>query len=185
MRVLRWLALLEFADLMLDVLHGFLALYFVDVVGFTAAQAGFALAVWTGLGLVGDFLLIPLLEKVSGIKYLRMSAFLVLLVFPTFLLVSHPALKIFVIGLLWLLNAGWYAIPKGQLYSAMPGQSGTVMTVGNIFGLIGGLIPLGIGLVAQKYDLRIAIWFVVLGPLILVLGLPSTRSKIYNQEKIS
>src|SRR5205823_12674218 len=29
----RWLALLELADLMLDVLHGFLGLYFVDVVG--------------------------------------------------------------------------------------------------------------------------------------------------------
>jgi hypothetical protein len=45
--VLRWLTLLECADLMMDVLLGFLALYFVDVVGATPAQAGGAVAVWT------------------------------------------------------------------------------------------------------------------------------------------
>ena len=43
--VLRWLTLLAFSDLMLDVLLGFLALYFVDVVGATPAQAGMAVAV--------------------------------------------------------------------------------------------------------------------------------------------
>ncbi|HEX7541981.1 MAG TPA: MFS transporter, partial [Anaerolineales bacterium] len=62
--VLRWLILLEFSDLMLDVLYGFLALYFVDVAGFTASKAALAVAVWTGFSLLGDFLLIPLLEKV-------------------------------------------------------------------------------------------------------------------------
>lgn len=35
--VLRWLVLLEFSDLMLDVLLGFLALYFVDVAGFSSS----------------------------------------------------------------------------------------------------------------------------------------------------
>ena len=68
--VLRWLTLLQFSDLMLDVLLGFLALYFVDVVGVTPAQAGLAVAVWTGVGLLGDFLLIPLLERVRGLSYL-------------------------------------------------------------------------------------------------------------------
>ena len=43
--VLRWPTLLEFSDLMLDVLLGFLALYFVDVVGATPAQAGMAVTV--------------------------------------------------------------------------------------------------------------------------------------------
>jgi FSR family fosmidomycin resistance protein-like MFS transporter len=180
--ILRWLTLLEFADLMLDVLHGFLALYFVDVVGFSPAQAGLALAIWTGMGLIGDLLLIPLLERMTGIKYLRISAVIVLGIFPAFLLVSQPGIKLVLIGLLGFLNAGWYAIPKGQLYSAMPDQSGTVMTVGNIFGLIGGLIPLGIGFAAQKFGLDVAIWLVIFGPLILVLGLPRTRVKIIAKE---
>ncbi len=46
---------------MLDVLLGFLALYFVDVAGFSSSQAGLGVAVWTGMGLLGDFLLILLL----------------------------------------------------------------------------------------------------------------------------
>jgi FSR family fosmidomycin resistance protein-like MFS transporter len=44
---------------MLDVLRGFLALYFVDVVGASNTQASFAITVWLGFGLLGDFLLIP------------------------------------------------------------------------------------------------------------------------------
>jgi FSR family fosmidomycin resistance protein-like MFS transporter len=87
--VLRWLALLEFSDLMLDVLLGFLALYFVDVVGTTPAQAGVAVAVWSVVGLLGDLLLIPLLERVPGLRYLRWSAGLELALFPDFLLVPN------------------------------------------------------------------------------------------------
>ncbi len=52
-------------------LLGFLALYFVDVTRLTAGQAALGIAVWSGLGLLGDFLLIPLLEKVRGLDYLR------------------------------------------------------------------------------------------------------------------
>jgi FSR family fosmidomycin resistance protein-like MFS transporter len=170
--VLRWLTVLEFSDLMLDVLHGFLALYFVDVVGLEPAQAGLAVAVWTGMGLLGDFLLIPLLERVRGLSYLRLSALVVLLVFPAFLFVEPPVLKIVLVGCLGLLNAGWYAIPKGQLYSVMPGQSGTVMAVNNLFGLVGGLIPLGLGWFAQRYGLNIAVWLVLLGPIYLLLAIP-------------
>ena len=36
---------------------------------------------WSGLGLRGDFLLIPLLEKVRGLDYLRVSVLLELLLF--------------------------------------------------------------------------------------------------------
>jgi len=38
--VLRWLTLLQFSDLMLDVLHGYLALYMVDVVGVEKRRPG-------------------------------------------------------------------------------------------------------------------------------------------------
>ena len=54
--VLRWLTLLEFSDLMLDVMLGFLALYFVDVAGATFEQAALAVTVWTVVGLAGDHL---------------------------------------------------------------------------------------------------------------------------------
>jgi FSR family fosmidomycin resistance protein-like MFS transporter len=44
--VVRWLLLLEFSDLMLDVLLGFLALYFHDVAGLSEAQAAGSVLVW-------------------------------------------------------------------------------------------------------------------------------------------
>jgi MFS transporter, FSR family, fosmidomycin resistance protein len=170
--VLRWLTLLLFSDLMLDVLLGFLALYFVDVVKVTPAQAGLAVAVWTGVGLLGDLLLIPLLERVRGLTYLRFSAAIVLVLFATFLLVPGIWAKYVLLGLLGFFNSGWYSILKGQLYSAMPGQSGTVMTVGNLFGLIGSVIPLGLGLVAQRWGLSVTMWLLVAGPVALLIGIP-------------
>ena len=72
--VVRWLTLLQFSDLMLDVLHGFLALYFVDVVGLSGGGAALAILVWTGIGLLGDAAMIPLLERVEGVRYVRASA---------------------------------------------------------------------------------------------------------------
>ena len=75
------------------------------------------------------------------------------------------------LGLLGLFNAGWYSILKAQLYSAMPGQSGSVMTVSNLFGLLGYLIPLGLGLVAEQFGLRATMWLLLIGPVVLLVGL--------------
>jgi len=170
--VLRWLILLDFSDLMLDVLLGYLALYFVDVVGGTAVQAGIAVAVWSGVGLVGDFLMIPLLERVKGLAYLRWSVLATLVLFPAFLLLPSLIGKIVLVGLIGLANAGWYSILQGKLYSAMPGQSGAVMTVSGVFGLVGQGLPFLIGAMAQYYGLNVAMWLLLLGPVVLIIGLP-------------
>jgi FSR family fosmidomycin resistance protein-like MFS transporter len=175
--VLRWLTLLLFSDLMMDTLLGFLALYFVDVVGVSPAQAGGAVAVWTGVGLLGDFLLIPLLERMPGLRYLRWSVTLELVLFPAFLLAPNAWAKLLLLGLLGFFNAGWYSILKAQLYSAMPGQSGAVLTVSNLFGLLGSLVPLGLGLAAERLGLGTMMWLLLLGPLALLVGLPRQGSE--------
>jgi MFS transporter, FSR family, fosmidomycin resistance protein len=180
--VVRWLILLEFSDLMLDVLYGYMALYFVDVGGFTAAKAALAVAVWTGFGLVGDFLLIPLLEKVRGLNYLLFSVIMELILFPAFLLIPNPWVKLVLAGLLGLFNSGWYAILQGNLYSSMPGKSGTVIALGNIAGFFGKFIPFGIGLVAERFGLGPAMWFLLAGPVVLLIGLPK-RSQTTKTEK--
>jgi MFS transporter, FSR family, fosmidomycin resistance protein len=173
--VARWLALLELVDLMLDVLFGFLALYFVDVVGVSAAQAALAVGVWTGAGLVGDALLLAVLASVSGLRYLRGSALAVTLVFPAFLLVEDAGAKLVLLALLGLLNAGWYAIPKAGLYSALPCRSGTAVAVGSVTGFAGALIPLGIGVLAGTIGLGTTMWLLLLAPLALLVGLPRER----------
>jgi len=173
--VLRWLILLEFSDLMLDGLHGYLALYFVDVVGIEQARAAMGVAVWTGVGLVGDLLLIPLLERVRGLTYLRFSAAAELALYPAFLLVPGLWAKLVIVGMLGFANAGWYSVLKGQLYSSMPGQSGTVMSVNNVSNLVGSVVPLVIGVAARSWGLDGAMWLLLAGPVALLVGIPRDR----------
>jgi FSR family fosmidomycin resistance protein-like MFS transporter len=175
--VLRWLILLEFSDLMLDVLHGFLALYLVDVMNLSVANAAFVLGIYTGIGLIGDLLLIPLLERVKGLDYLRVSVILECILFPLFLLSSILWLKLTLLAFIGLFVVGWYAILKANLFSSMHGQSGTVQALGSISGIIGKLIPLGMGLVAQAYGLQTAMWFLLAGPIVLLLGLPRRNNQ--------
>ena len=179
--VLRWLALLEFSDLMLDVLYGFLPLYFVDVAGFTPVGAAASVAVWTGVGLFGDFLLIPLLERVKGLAYLRWSVLVELVLFPAFLLVPIPWLKLVIAGAMGFFNAGWYAILKASMFSAMPGQSGTAQALDNVGGMFGKLVPFGIGLFAQAFGLGSAMWLLLAGPLALLVGLPRRAGLVEAQ----
>jgi MFS transporter, FSR family, fosmidomycin resistance protein len=174
--VVRWLLLLEASDLLLDVLHGFLALYFVDVAGLGAVEAGLALGVWTLAGLAGDLLLVPLLVRVQGVVYLRVNAAAVALVYPAFLLVDGVAAKLVLLGALGLLNAGWYAIPKAGLYAALPGRSGTALAIGSVTGLVGSLLPITLGLVAERFGLEATMWLLLAGPLALLVGLPRRGS---------
>ncbi len=120
--VLRWLTLLVFSDLMLDVLLGYLTLYFVDIAVVTPAQAGIAVGVWAGAGLAGDFLLIPLLDRMPGLAYLKRSAVIELLLFPLFLLLPGYGLKLLLLACLGLFNAGWYSILKAQFIQCFTGE---------------------------------------------------------------
>jgi FSR family fosmidomycin resistance protein-like MFS transporter len=175
--VWRWLILLEFSDFMLDILLGFLALYVVDVAGGSPEQGALAVAVWSGFGLLGDALFIPLLEKVRGLNYLRFSAWVMFGLYVVFLLLPTFWAKLIVLALMGLFNAGWYAILQGRLYSAMPGQSGTVMAVGSIFGLGAALVPTLLGVVAESYGLNVTMWLLLLGPIALLVGLPRVSAK--------
>jgi FSR family fosmidomycin resistance protein-like MFS transporter len=116
------------------------------------------------------------LEKVKGLDYMRSSVIIELILFPVFLLVPNPWMKLAIAGVMGLFHAGWYAILQGNLYSVMPGQSGSVMAVGDIVGLFGKLIPFGIGLAAQALGLGPAMWILLAGPVALLIGLPRHTS---------
>jgi len=174
--VLRWLAVLEATDLLGDVFHGFLALYFVDVAGTGPVEAALAISVWTGAAFAGDLVLLPLLRRVSGRRYLRASAFAVLAVYPAFLLVPSTPAKLALLVPLGLLNAGWYAIPKAGLYSALPGRSGTAVAVAGVGGLAGALIPAALGFLAAGVGLAPTMWLLLLAPVALLAGTPRRRA---------
>ncbi|MDX6270866.1 MAG: transporter, family, fosmidomycin resistance protein [Acidobacteriota bacterium] len=176
--VLRWLVLLEFSDLMLDGFHAFLALYFVDVVGTSDREAGLAIAVWTGVGLGGDLLLIPLLERVRGLSYLRWSALAMLILFPAFLLAPNLYVKLALLGLVGITNAGWYSILKAQLYASMAERSGAALALNNLSGLFGGMIPLALGLVAERFGLASMMWLLLAAPLMFLVAIPRKEKSL-------
>ena len=73
---------------------------------------------------------------------------------------------------LGLLNAGWYAIPKAGLYSALPGRSGTAVAVAGIGGLAGAVVPAALGFLAGRVGLDATMWLLLLAPAGLLVGLP-------------
>jgi FSR family fosmidomycin resistance protein-like MFS transporter len=169
--VFRWLFLLELSDLLLDVFLGFLALYFVDEAGTSAATGGLAVAVWTAAGLAGSAAMIPLLHRVDGLRYLRGSAAATGLLFVAFLLVPGPAAKLVLVGAIGLANAGWYPVLKARLYGALGEASGLALTVGALFPL-NAVLPLAIAAVAERWGLATALWPLLAAPLALLLMAP-------------
>jgi FSR family fosmidomycin resistance protein-like MFS transporter len=174
--VRRWLLTLEAVNLLLDVFHGFLALYLVDVAHARPAAAAFGVAIWTGAGLVGDWLLLFVLRRVSGFAYLRTTALAALGVYPAFLLVHGLGAKLVLAAVLGLLNSGWYALPQAALYDALPGRSGTAVAVGGFSGLAGAAVPLALGLAAGAVGLGTTMWALLLAPVALLALVPRRSS---------
>ncbi len=170
--LLRWLILTELADLMLDKLLEVTGLYFHDVAGVSFAEASLAVAVSTGAGLVGNLLLVPVLEKVDGLRVLRLTAVLALGLYVAFLLVPFVWLKFVLIGALSLCTAGWFAILQGKTYATLPGRSGLIVAATSLANVVNLFVPVAIGQVADTLGLSWAMWLLVLGPLALIVGLP-------------
>jgi MFS transporter, FSR family, fosmidomycin resistance protein len=166
--VFRWLVLVELSDLLLDVFLAFLALYFVDELGASAATGSLAVAVFTGAGLAGSAAMIPLLRRIDGLRYLRGSAVAAGLLFLGFLLVPHPGAKLALVAAIALVNAGWYPVLQARLYAALGAASGLALTVGALFPLNAAL-PLAIAAVAQRWGLGAALWPLLAAPLALLV----------------
>jgi MFS transporter, FSR family, fosmidomycin resistance protein len=175
--VLRWLAVLHLTDLLGDVFAGFLAVYFVDVVHVSVATAALAVLVWTVSGLAGDVLLVPVLAHVSGVTSLRVTALLATGVYPGLLLIPGLTSKLVLLAILGLLRAGWYAIPQGRLYGALPGNSGVAVAVSNISGLPAYAFPLLLGVAAQHYGLGSALWLCLIAPIAILVGVPQKAAE--------
>ena len=170
--VWRWLVLLESADLMLDVFLGFIALYFVDVARVSEAQAALAVGVWSAANPIGDALIIPLLERVRGLTYLRVSAAATLVLYVAFLATPDMTLKVVLLACLALATSGWYAILAAQVYASLPGRSGIAMSISSASGAISWTIPWGLGMIASQFGLPWAMALLALGPISLIVGLP-------------
>jgi len=175
--VLRNLLLLEVSDLMLDVLTGYLALYFVDVLGEPAWVGALVVGVRIAAGLAGDFLTIQVLERVGGLTLVRVTAAAALVAYPLFLLVPGVVAKLIALALLSLLTASWYPVLQARLYESLPGQSGAQLAIGNVFRIAATPIPLLIGLAAARFGLGSALWIFAVSPILLTALLARRRDQ--------
>jgi MFS transporter, FSR family, fosmidomycin resistance protein len=173
--VFRWLFLLELSDLLLDVFLGFLALYLVDDVGASATTGGLAVAVWTGAGLVGSAIVIPLLGRVDGLRYLRASAAVTGALFVAFLLTPSVGAKLALVAAIAVVNAGWYPVLQARLYGALGQASGLALTVGALFPL-NAVLPLAIAGLAERWGLTVALWPLLAAPVALLVFVPRRAS---------
>ncbi len=167
--MLRWLLLIEVADLLVDVFTGFLALYLVDVAHLTPEVAALAVAVRLGAVLAGDAALIVILERVGDLTVLRASAAAAALLYPGFLLVPGAMPKLAVLAALSAATAPWYPVLQARLYGSLPGRSPVAVTLSSAAGLAGGLGPLAVGLAAQAFGLSWALAGLVVVPAVVLL----------------
>ncbi len=169
--VIRWLVLLQLSDLLLDVLTGFLAVYLVDVVHATPAEAALGVGVRLAAGLAGDAAVVPLLNHTDGLRMLTASAAAAAAAYPAFLLVPGLWPKLAVLAGLSIATACWYPLLQARLYGSLPGQSGVVVTLTSAAALAGGTGPLAVGFLAERFGLAWALACLAFAPVCLLIGL--------------
>ena len=165
--------LLQLTDLLQDVFLGFVALYLVDTGGASPELAALGVGILTAAALIGDAVLLPVLRRIDGLRYLRWSASAALVAYPAFLLAGSVVWKLILLAPIGILRAGWYSIPQARLYSELPARGGTAVAIGAPADLVGAFLPLAIGIGAQRLGIGSAMWFLLAAPLALLSLLPS------------
>jgi FSR family fosmidomycin resistance protein-like MFS transporter len=113
---------------------------------------------------------------VDGLRLLRASATVVLVLYPAFLLAPGLGAKLPLLAALGLLNAGWYAIPQARLYAALPQASGTAIAVGSVSGLPVAALPLALGALAGAVGIGATLWVLAVAPLLVLALVPRGRT---------
>ena len=54
----------------------------------------------------------------------------------------------------------------------MPGGSGAALALNNVSGLVGGLIPLALGALAERFGLASMMWLLLAAPLVFPVAIP-------------
>lgn len=171
--LMRWILLLELADMLLDRFTLYIPLYFTDVVGISTAGASLVASLLMLSGLGGDVLTVRLLERLPGRQLVRLSAALVAVLYPIWLWLPWIGAKLIGLAVLGILRLGWYAVLQGEAYAALPGRSGTVMAVNALAAFGAGAVSAGLGYAAERMGLGGAMWLLLIGPLALAILTPA------------
>jgi MFS transporter, FSR family, fosmidomycin resistance protein len=171
--LLRWVMLLELADLMGDVLTSYLALYFTDVVGTSQTQTSLLLSLFMGAGLISDLVVVWLLERFPGRSVVRHLGGCHRGNLPGLAAghrcahEDHPDGRHPTAGIGLVYRADGRGVCRcGRAQGHLPGDQSS------LGGMLSSLIPWLVGWTAAQAGLQNAMWLLLLGPLSVLLLLP-------------
>src|SRR5258708_7568256 len=93
------------------------------------------------------------------------------LLYPAFLLAPGLWPKLLLLAGLTIATAPWYPVLQARLYRSLPGESGVVVSLSSAASLLGGVVPLAVGFLAQRFGLSWALTSLAVAPLCLLGGL--------------
>ena len=162
--VLLVLVVLETANLGMDVLALFLGLWVADGLGLGAATGAAAVSVWSVTALVSDGLAVRFHALVRRRSWMVGSAAVQIAAVVTLVLTRDRAVVLACTVVASAARAGWYPTLLAGLYRSLPGRTGVAVSLWSAFGLLGGVFPLGLGLVADHVGLQAAVALLLVGP---------------------
>jgi len=161
--LLRWAFILPLLEVPLN---GFVVLYFHDVAGLSNVAASSTLLIVIISALVGRAILPWLLRYMAGIRLLKLSVWIGVVSFGTFLVVPALLLKFPALALFSFVNSSWYPLAQAQAYATQPGKSGVVLSVTSLISPITSFLPLLVGVVATQAGLGWGLAVLLVGPVV-------------------
>ena len=180
--LLRWMGILVMATMVDEIFLGFTGLLLRDRLHASVASVSLLLA----LGMIGGMAALVILERVLtrhadqsrlGIRLLPWLALLALGGIVTLLLAPWLWLAAIALIAIGLGVTGWYPIARAATYDRLPGRAGLARAITGLVMPIELLLPVVVGLLAERFSLVAALGFLGLAPLGVLLLTPHTSAK--------
>jgi FSR family fosmidomycin resistance protein-like MFS transporter len=174
--LLRWTAVDLLAGALDEVYIGFAALYLRDDLHVSVAATEFCLIAFMIGGLLGLVALDRALRTVPGPRLLPPVLLVTAAGVAGFLLAPNAVLAALALFVTGLTAVCWYPIAKAAAYAALPGQTGTVLSVAALGAPFETVLPGFVGFLAGSLGLSVGLGFLGLAPLAALLLLPRRTS---------
>jgi predicted MFS family arabinose efflux permease len=174
--LLRWTAIVMFTSMLDEVFLGFAGLYLQDALHVNASLISLALGAQTAGAIIALVVLDRWVPRWRAERLLATLALVTLGGVMTLLVtrvIAVAAAALFVIG---FGAAGWYPLAKAQAYAMLPGRSGTVLALAALGAPFEALLPVTVGVVAERWGIGVGIGVLGLAPLLVLACIPWRRS---------
>lgn len=164
-RLLAWLGACTLCCLLDEIFVVFGALRLRDELGASPEVQALAFGLGALAAALGLLLGERLLARVEPLRLLRISCAACALAFVAWLWVDSLAASLAVLLVVELCAAPLYPICAAQAYACKPGESGLVAALDSALGWLQIVAPLGLGLIADRWGLELALACLLLQPI--------------------